>query len=76
MHWETAFRRKAPGRQNRFAFAAGPQPFGDAVDKQVGGLVLAQVPQRKSLVLPQSFPKLRHRGLRKKKLELFGMIVA
>ena len=35
----TAFDRKAPGRQNRFAFGARPQPLGDAIDKQIRDLV-------------------------------------
>jgi hypothetical protein len=61
----TAFDRKAPGRQNRFAFGARPQPLGDAIDKQIRDLVFAQVPLGKRLIiLPQPLAKLRHRGPR------------
>ena len=61
----TALNRKTPGRQNRLAFGTRPQTLGDAIDKQIRDLVLAQVPLRERLViLPQPLPKLRHRGLR------------
>ena len=63
-----ALHRKAPGRQNRLAFGARPQPLGDAIDKQIDDLVLAQVPLGERLViLPQPLPKLRYRGLRQQK---------
>src|SRR6476646_5219109 len=40
-----------------------PQPFGDAVDKQVDNRVFAQIALGKSLiVLPKPFPELRHRA--------------
>ena len=61
----TALNGKTPGRQNRLAFSAGPQTLGDPIDKQIGDLVLAQVPLReRPVILPQPLPKLRHRGLR------------
>src|SRR5436309_348643 len=61
----TALNRKTPGRQNRLAFGTRPQTLGDAIDKQIRDLVLAQVPLRERLViLPQPLPKLGHRGLR------------
>jgi hypothetical protein len=63
--YPTALQRKAPGRQNRFAFGARPQPLGNAVDKQVGDHVLAQVPLGKSLVVrPQRclYPRRRLYG--------------
>ena len=47
----TAFDRKAPGRQNRFAFGARPQSLGDAIDKQIRDLVFAQVPLGKRLII-------------------------
>ena len=50
----TALNRKTPGRQNRLAFGARPQTLGDAIDKQIRDLVLAQIARRKRLVvLPQ-----------------------
>ena len=39
--YPAALNRKAPGRENWFALGAGAQPFGDAVNKQIGDLVLA-----------------------------------
>ena len=49
----TALNSKTPGRQNRLAFRARPQTLGDAIDKQIRDLVLAQVPLReRPVILP------------------------
>ena len=53
----------APGREHRLAQLARSQALGDAVDEQVGDVVLGEVPAGKGLVLgPQPLAQLAHCG--------------
>ena len=56
---------EAPGRRHRFTPLARPDPLGDAVDEQVGDVLLAL--GEPEAVLSQPFPDLRHRGAGKEK---------
>ena len=54
-----------PGRQHRLAPLPRTQPFGDAIDEQVGNVIFGEIPARKFLVVrPQARTDLRHRGAR------------
>ena len=55
---------EAPSRQYRLALLSGSEPFGNAVDEQIGDLVLAEIPALEGLVVfPELLAHLGHRGL-------------
>jgi len=57
-----ALHRVSPSRQNRLALGTRTQPFGNAVNEQVGDMVFTQLTLGESLVvLPQPLSKLRYR---------------
>ena len=54
-----------PGCQHRLASLPRTQPFGNAIDEQVGDVVFGEIPARKLLVVrPQARADLRDRGAR------------
>jgi hypothetical protein len=60
-----AGRGEAPGRHHRLAPLAGTDALGDAVDEQIGDVVLAQVAGGELLVVgPEPLPELRDRCAR------------
>jgi hypothetical protein len=56
---------EAPGGQHRLAPLPGPDPLGDAVDEQVGDVILGEIAALEGLiVLPELLADLGDRGLR------------